>query len=199
LDRRTFLRWSARVPAVVGGPAAVLGVPAWAEETAFIAARGGFCANDGWHNDIGGDGGLVKAGTGTLTLTGRNSYRGGTRVEAGTLVAAAPDALGPGDVGLAGGTLRVSGLRAGGYHQTGGTLSVGPGPGLLVRGEATLERGSVLEIRLTGSCPAHEVEVLRARRLRGRFSAIEVDHPGHRAVARYTSTGLSVRILREFS
>ncbi|MEU4251537.1 phosphatase PAP2 family protein [Amycolatopsis sp. NPDC026612] len=165
------------------------------------ATRGGFSADDSWRNDIGGDGGLVKAGTGTLTLTGGNSYRGGTRVEAGTLVAAAPGALGTGDVALAGGTLHVSGLRAGGYHQTGGTLSAGtgPGPALTVRGEATLERGSVLEIRLAGSCPAHEVEVLCARRLRGRFSAIDVDRPGHRVVPRYTSTGLSVRILREFS
>ncbi|MDQ7802354.1 autotransporter-associated beta strand repeat-containing protein [Amycolatopsis sp. A133] len=162
------------------------------------AARGGFCANDSWRHDIGGNGGLVKAGTGTLTLTGRNRYRGGTRVEAGTLVAAAPDALGTGDVVLDGGALRVAGLRAGGYRQTGGTLSVTAGPAVLVRGEATLEHG-VLEIRLTGSGPAHEADVLCARRLRGRFSAIRADRPGYRVVPRYTATGLSVRILREFS
>ncbi len=163
------------------------------------ATRGGFSAADSWRNDIGGDGGLVKAGTGTLTLTGANSYRGGTRVEAGTLVAAAPDALGCGDVALAGGELRVSGLRVTGYHQTGGTLSVAAGSPLLVRGEATIERGSVLEVRVPGSGPAHEVEVLCARRLRGRFAAIQVDRPGHRVVPRYTPTGLSVRIQREFS
>ncbi|WIX89103.1 phosphatase PAP2 family protein [Amycolatopsis sp. DG1A-15b] len=162
------------------------------------ATRGGFAADDSWRNDIGGAGGLVKAGTGTLTLAGANSYRGGTRVEAGTLVAATPGALGTGDVELAGGVLRASGLRAGGYHQTGGTLSVAAGAALLVRGEATLERGA-LELRVTGSCPAHEVDVLCARRLRGRFSAIRVDRPGYRVVPRYTSTGLSVRILREFS
>ncbi|WP_410642945.1 phosphatase PAP2 family protein [Amycolatopsis sp. lyj-346] len=163
------------------------------------ATRGGFDANDSWRNDIGGDGGLVKAGTGTLTLAGANSYRGGTRVEAGTLVAATPGALGTGAVALAGGTLRASGLRVGGYHQTGGTLSVTAGRALLVRGEATLERGSVLELRLTGPCPAHEVDVLCARRLRGRFAAIRADRPGYRVVPRYTPTGLSVRILREFS
>ncbi|WP_326938502.1 autotransporter-associated beta strand repeat-containing protein [Amycolatopsis rifamycinica] len=162
------------------------------------ATRGGFDANDSWRNDIGGDGGLVKAGTGTLTLAGANSYRGGTRVEAGTLVAATPGALGTGTAELAGGTLRASGLRVGGYHQTGGTLSVAAGSALVVRGEATLERG-VLEIRLTGGCPAHEIEVLRARRLRGRFSAIRADRPGYRVVPRCTPTGLSVRILREFS
>ena len=163
------------------------------------ATRGGFGANDSWRNDIGGDGGLVKAGTGTLTPSGGNSYRGGTRVEGGTLVAATPGALGTGTVELAGGTLRVSGLRAGGYHQTGGTLSVAAGPALVVRGEATLERGSVLELRIDGSCPWHEVDVLCARRLRGRFAAIRADRPGYRVVPRYTPTGLSVRILREFS
>lgn len=35
--------------------------------------------------DISGSGGLIKAGAGTLTLAGHNSYTGGTTVDAGTL------------------------------------------------------------------------------------------------------------------
>ncbi len=167
------------------------------------AARGGFCANDSWRNDIRGDGGLVKAGTGTLALTGANSYRGGTRLEAGTLVAAAPCALGTGDVVVAGGVLQLPGhgLRVGGYRQAGGTLSVRPAPvpSLAVSGTATIESGSTLEIHWDGSCPAREIAVLSARRLKGRFAAIKVDRPGFRVIPRYTPNGLSLRIQREFS
>ncbi|RSM46660.1 phosphoesterase [Amycolatopsis balhimycina DSM 5908] len=165
------------------------------------AARGGFHANDSWRNDIGGDGGLVKAGSGTLTLHGNNSYRGGTRLTAGTLVAASPCALGTGAVEVTGGVLRVSGLRVGGYRQAGGTLSVRPGagPALAVSGTVTLDPGSTLEIHLDGSCPVWEIPVLSARRIQGRFAVVKADRPGFRVVPRYTPTGLSLRILREFS
>jgi autotransporter-associated beta strand protein len=167
------------------------------------ASRGGFSANDSWRNDIGGDGGLVKSGSGTLTLTGSNTYRGGTSLTAGMLVAAGPRALGAGVVKVTGGVLRLSdgGLRAGGYRQAGGTLSVRPGsgPSLAISGAATIGHGSTLEIHLDGSCPAHEITVLSARRLQGPFAAIKVDRPGFRVVPRYTPNGLSLRILREFS
>ncbi|MFD8500092.1 phosphatase PAP2 family protein [Amycolatopsis sp. NPDC059657] len=164
------------------------------------AARGGFHANDSWRNEIRGGGRLVKAGSGTLTLTGVNGYRGGTRVEGGVLVAAAPSALGSGAVELAGGVLRVSGLCAGDYRQTGGTLSVVPvaGPALKVDGVATLGRGAVLEIHLDASFAAREIPVLSAWWLRGRFAEIKIGRPGFRAVPRYTLTGVSLRILREF-
>lgn len=42
---------------------------------------------------LNGEGSLTKAGAGTLTLGGPNSYTGGTRVSEGLLVAAAPQAL----------------------------------------------------------------------------------------------------------
>jgi autotransporter-associated beta strand protein len=165
------------------------------------AARGGFHANDSWRNDIGGDGGLVKAGSGTLALHGDNGYRGGTRVTAGTLDAASPCALGTGPVEVTGGVLRVSGVRVGGYRQAGGTLSVRPGagPALAVSGTVALDPGSTLEIRLDDPCPGREIPVLSARRVQGRFAAVKVDRPGFRVVPRYTPTGLSLRILREFS
>ncbi len=42
---------------------------------------------------LAGDDGLIKSGTGTLTLSGFNSYTGATQVRTGTLVLAGPDQL----------------------------------------------------------------------------------------------------------
>jgi fibronectin-binding autotransporter adhesin len=44
-------------------------------------------------NDAGGSGSVIKLGTGTQTLSGNNSYSGGTIVSAGTLVATVGNAL----------------------------------------------------------------------------------------------------------
>ncbi|EAU0370678.1 autotransporter outer membrane beta-barrel domain-containing protein [Salmonella enterica] len=49
-------------------------------------------------NNIGGTGSVVKSGDKTLTLSGANSYTGGTLISGGTLVATSVDALGTGDV-----------------------------------------------------------------------------------------------------
>jgi autotransporter-associated beta strand protein len=168
---------------------------------------GGFSAADAWRNDIGGAAGLTKAGTGTLTLTGDNDYRGGTTVEAGVLAAGTSTALGRGDVDVQGGTLRIApqsgGLQVhGGYTQVSGaalevTLSKGGGPALTVRQPAVLAKGSVLEIHLD---PARTpkagdtLPVIETRRLQGTFTTITVDAPGLTAVPVYTATGLSVRL-----
>ncbi|EBN0230701.1 autotransporter outer membrane beta-barrel domain-containing protein [Salmonella enterica subsp. enterica serovar Agona] len=49
-------------------------------------------------NNIGGTGSVVKSGDKTLTLSGTNSYTGGTTISGGTLVASNVEALGTGDV-----------------------------------------------------------------------------------------------------
>ncbi|EAU6351746.1 autotransporter outer membrane beta-barrel domain-containing protein [Salmonella enterica] len=49
-------------------------------------------------NNIGGTGSVVKSGDKTLTLSGANSYTGGTTISGGTLVANNVEALGTGDV-----------------------------------------------------------------------------------------------------
>ncbi len=167
---------------------------------AMDATRGGFCANDSWRNDIGGIGGLVKTGTGTLTLDGANHYRGGTRVEAGTLVAASSSALGTGSVELRGGALQLGqSLCVSGYRQSGGRLVLRLGDVCAVTGGAAVLSGGVLEIHAGSAWPRHEVQVLTARRLHGRFAAIKVDQPGLCVVPTYSSTGMSVRLVREHS
>jgi autotransporter-associated beta strand protein len=52
-----------------------------------IFGGGGNCIVDG---EIAGGGSLVKVGTGSLVLSGSNSYAGGTVIEAGTLIATDP-------------------------------------------------------------------------------------------------------------
>ncbi|MDT0391173.1 phosphatase PAP2 family protein [Streptomyces dubilierae] len=168
------------------------------------AAAGGFHAADSWRNDIVGDGGLTKRGTGTLTLTGHNRYRGGTVVEAGTLVAASPDALGRGDVRVTGGTLRADRtLRVrGSYVQQGGSrleLTLRDhGPALTVSRRVLLE-GGVLALRLGAGRPplaGTTVPVLSAPGLRGRFDRVELDSATLRAVPVHTADGVSVRLVR---
>ena len=124
------------------------------------AAAGGFGAADIWRNDIRGEGGLTKRGTGALTLTGHNRYHGGTVVEAGTLVAGSANALGQGDVRVKGGVLRADKvLRVrGSYVQEGGAILELPlrknhGPALEVSSRVVLGRGSVLSLRLDTERP----------------------------------------------
>lgn len=46
----------------------------------------GFNAYDVWSNDIGGNGQLVKNGSGVLALTGNNRFSGTTTVAGGSLI-----------------------------------------------------------------------------------------------------------------
>ncbi|MDC0773547.1 phosphatase PAP2 family protein [Streptomyces sp. HD] len=170
------------------------------------AAAGGFGAADTWRNDIRGEGGLTKRGTGTLTLTGHNRYHGGTVVEDGVLVAGSANALGQGDVRVVGGTLRADKVLrvCGSYVQEGESSLELPvrrshGPALEVSGRVVLGRGSVLSLRLDAERPpvaGTTVPVIEAQRLRGQFDEVELNSDTLRAVPVYTTEGLSVRLLK---
>ncbi|EDW6843598.1 autotransporter-associated beta strand repeat-containing protein [Salmonella enterica subsp. enterica serovar Senftenberg] len=69
-------------------------------------------------NAISGSGQVVKSGDETLTLSGANSYTGGTLISGGTLVATSVEALGSGDVT----DNAVLELNTGGTTISGGTL-----------------------------------------------------------------------------
>lgn len=100
-----------------------------------------------WSNDIGGTGGMAKAGAGTLTMTGQNTYLGATDITGGKLVV--------------NGSIVTSALLTVGKDATlGGSGSVGKtnmygriAPGnsvgtLTVAGDYTQLPGSVFEVEL---------------------------------------------------
>ncbi|MFJ9705092.1 phosphatase PAP2 family protein [Streptomyces sp. NPDC101234] len=169
------------------------------------AAAGGFAAADSWRNDIDGRGGLTKLGTGTLTLTGRNRYSGGTVLAAGTLAAGSDDALGHGDVRVSAGTLRVTDrlFVRGAYAQDGGSLEVTLSRGckapLTVKHLAALGKGTTLTLNLDTEHPpaaGSTLAVIDVPRLRGQFDKVELNSATLRAVPVYTADGLSVRLVK---
>lgn len=105
---------------------------------------------------ITGEGGIVKTQAGTLLLSGRNSYRGGTLISAGTLLVG--DAQGQGSVAgsvdVRGGTLGGSGVVGSGPGSAvkvadGGTLAPGNSIGTLtVDGDLHFAPGSRFEVEV---------------------------------------------------
>jgi len=168
------------------------------------AAQGGFSAADSWRNDISGPGKLTKKGSGTLALTGSNSFGGGVEIDAGVLQAASTNALGKGDVYLAGGTLVAAAsapaaIASSFTELANGTLELDIGGGggagrLSVAGTVTLAGGTLDVVFAPGQAPSvgDTLEVIGAAALKGRFTTINVT--GFKVTPVYTSTGLSLHI-----
>ncbi|EJF1948629.1 fibronectin-binding autotransporter adhesin ShdA [Salmonella enterica] len=101
-------------------------------------------------NILSGSGSLVKTGTGELTLSGDNSYSGGTTITGGTLTADHADSLGSGDIDNSGTLI----LDANGAFElanvtthSGATTALAAGS-TLDAGQFTQEDGSTLSIDL---------------------------------------------------
>jgi fibronectin-binding autotransporter adhesin len=130
---------------------------------------GGFFLDTNGHNtgiatSLVGTGTLTKMGSGTLALTGSNSYSGGTKIEAGTLIisdlGASASVLGTGDV-----TVGENGKLAGvgtvlGDTFVAGTLAPGNSPGeMTFAGNLLLESTAVVQMELASAISFDQITV----------------------------------------
>ncbi|WP_239004647.1 S-layer homology domain-containing protein [Paenibacillus tepidiphilus] len=149
------------------------------------AAKGGFHAADRWRNDISGSGELTKEGTGTLTLTGSNTYSGGTEINAGTLEGDSATAFGSGDVVNNRGSVveNVYGkLTVGGdFEQAAeGSLELNlTGEGDVLEVKGAVKAGGKLEVNIVNNyVPAEGVLTLITHgdgQRSGQFGSVEVN------------------------
>ncbi|MBX5171846.1 phosphatase PAP2 family protein [Rhizobium sp. NZLR1b] len=166
------------------------------------AAKGGFNSIDTWRNDIAGKGRLVKRGSGTLGLSGANSYAGGTVLEDGALVAGSPSAFGAGALTVNGGSLVVAAdkplIVGGDYQQLAHAtvkLALGAnGAGTLaVEGKAAL--AGDLEVTLADGItpiPGTKIEILKAGGVVGTLGKVTVSE--HKASLSYGPTAVILTI-----
>jgi len=152
-----------------------------------------FSGSSSWNNPISGAGGLIKQGTGTLTLTQPSSYTGLTQVQGGMLVAKSlASSVSIASQGVLSGTPSIGGsvtnqgvLAAAGsdvtvggnYVQQGaGRLAVALGSALRVNGTATLSGGDLYVTGINQGYVANtHTDVLTAKGgLSGTFSALDV-------------------------
>lgn len=98
---------------------------------------------------VSGFGGLQKTGLGTLTISGNNSYAGGTTLSAGTLAANHDNALGSGILALNGGTLTTAGARHFANSVSVGGNTALTGQPMVFSGSFTLAANATLNITNT--------------------------------------------------
>ncbi|WAC75875.1 phosphatase PAP2 family protein [Roseateles sp. SL47] len=168
---------------------------------------GGFYAEDSWRNDISGAGMLTKDGSGTLHLSGANTFSGGLVLKAGVISADSASALGKGDVYMAGGTLisnaSAAQVAVGGRfsQRANSTLQVVLGSNgagrLAAAGAVNVEEGATLSVKFAKgfSVKAGDtVQVLTSgTSLAGRYSTVTVD--GFTKIkTSYSGTTLSIKI-----
>lgn len=146
------------------------------------ASQGGFSAADSWRNDISGAGRLEKIGTGSLTLEGDNSYRGGTLLEQGTLTAASSSAFGQNTLYQKDGSLIVAiaagvstpslgALNVTDYVKDGGILELDLTQGASIKAARTIYLSGALQLTVPVLVEATSYTILSSAHIEGEFDA----------------------------
>lgn len=99
--------------------------------------------------DLQADGGIIKVGTGTLTLSGTSTNTGSSRVQAGVLRVDGSFVQSP--LTVAGGTLAGSGTVGQTQVLSGGTINPGNGTNLTIASDLFLDVGATYRIDITAS------------------------------------------------
>jgi autotransporter-associated beta strand protein len=164
------------------------------------ASKGRFNAHDWWRNDITGSGMLTKKGTGTLTLTGNNSYSGGTLLQGGSLEATSTTAFGQGDLYLENGTVLVN---VDGPLNVKGNLTVEAGKlditmdndnnQVNVDGLLYLDGGNLnLDLSNYKIDKAKDITLMTAHKVKGKFDNVTAD--GYKVTVKYKDNSVIVNI-----
>lgn len=172
------------------------------------ASKGGFHAEDTWRNDIAGSGSLIKRGSGTLRLTGNNTYTGSTVIEQGQLEAGSKTALGKGAVWNKGGALakEVQGEFAvsGNFTQSKqGVLELTLSSSqdvLRIQGKGTYYGKLQLNFK-DGYIPAGTTTIIQDADpgKHGKFTSVEVSGlpKGYRAELSYTGLQVQLKVIKK--
>lgn len=164
------------------------------------SSKGRFNVHDRWKNNISGVGLLKKEGTGTLTLTGNNSYSGGTLIKNGTLEAKSATAFGSGDVYIQDGKILINSeepvIFNGSFTMSNGTLTINlddDSTQIFSKGLAYIEGGN---LQLNFSDHALEIgtdlTLISANTLLGEFDKVTTE--GYDTTLEYSDTSIVVHI-----
>jgi autotransporter-associated beta strand protein len=160
------------------------------------ANEGAFNAHDWWRNDITGEGMLTKDGSGQLTLTGANTYSGGTLVKGGILEAESTSAFGMGDLYIEDGTVQVDAdgalVLAGSFTMDAGTLELvmDADNSQMAVAETVYLDGGELRLDFSAYQPAADatVTLVTGKVLRGQFDQVTAE--GYTVTLKYSDTSV---------
>ncbi len=153
------MEWSANV--ALGNDLALSGTTNTTIDTDYTASVG----------SISGTAGLIKTGTGTLTLAEDCTFTGDTSVEGGTLVV---NGAYQSDITVAGGTLGGSGTFQA-ITATSGTIAPGNSIGTMTLSDAFVLNGGTLEVELDDSGNADKIVAPSAQLTSGTIRAVPTE------------------------